>query len=56
MSENGKELDVGGRLAEAVDQGRAYCEVCNATIDLSDASGFEEGRSRMLDHAEENHE
>lgn len=56
MSEDGKELDVGARLAEAVDQGRAYCEVCKATIDLSDASGFEEGRRQMLDHAEEKHE
>ena len=54
MSDNG--MNAGEKLAEAVHQGHGYCEVCDSRIDFSDVRGFDAARSRLLNHAEEEHE
>jgi hypothetical protein len=47
---------VGAKLAEAVDAGYFYCEVCEQPVDMFDASGYDKARERVLEHAEEHHE
>jgi hypothetical protein len=48
--------DVGAKIAEAVHQGEFYCTVCEKTVDMNGATGFEDGRERILSHAEGNHD
>ncbi|WEL29862.1 hypothetical protein HBNXHx_1756 [Haloferax volcanii] len=51
-----KMSNAGAKLAMAVDAGYIYCELCEANVDMSGVSGYDEARERALDHAERQHE